>query len=100
MTTGRNAGIAKLGRQSATPANAALIALTSADVVLTRMNRDEFFAKLADLDEDRIKKALWNLYWRGPVRLRERIQSQLDPVQDAVRKRAAAQPHDPDTVLW
>ena len=64
------------------------------------MNRDEFFAKLADLDEDRIKKALWNLYWRGPVQLRERIESELDPVQDAVRKRAAAEPPDPDTVLW
>jgi hypothetical protein len=64
------------------------------------MNRDEFFAKLADLDEDRIKKALWNLYWRGPAHLRERIESELDPAQDAVPKRAAAAPHDPDTVLW
>ena len=64
------------------------------------MNRDEFFAKLADLDEDRIKKALWNLYWRGPAQLRERIESELDPAQNAVRKRAAAAPPDPDTVLW
>ena len=64
------------------------------------MNRDEFFAKLADLDEVRIKKALWNLYWRGPAQLRERIESELDPVQDALRKRAAAEPPDPDTVLW
>jgi hypothetical protein len=64
------------------------------------MNRDEFFAKLADLDEDRIKKALWNLYWRGPAPLRERIESELDPAQDAVRKRAVTQPPDPDTVLW
>ena len=64
------------------------------------MNRDEFFAKLADLDEDRIKKALWNLYWRGPAQLRERIESELDPAQDTVRKRAAAEPPDPDTVLW
>jgi hypothetical protein len=63
------------------------------------MNRDEFFAQLADLDEDRIKRALWNLYWRGPAQLRERIESELDPVQNAVRKRAAAQPPDPDTVL-
>ena len=64
------------------------------------MNRDEFFAKLADLDEDRIKKALWNLYWRGPAQVRERIESELDPAQDAVRKRAAAEPPDPGTVLW
>lgn len=43
------------------------------------MNRDEFFAKLAGLDEDRTKKVLWNLYWRGPAQLRERIESGLDP---------------------
>lgn len=64
------------------------------------MNRDEFFAKLADLDEDRIKKALWNLYWQGSAQLRERIESELDPAQDAVRKSVAAVPPDPDTVLW
>ena len=82
------------------PARPGLFDLTSAAVALNRMNRDEFFAKLADLDEDRIKKSLWNLYWRGPAQLRERIESELDPAQDAVRKRAAAAPPDPDTVLW
>jgi hypothetical protein len=97
---GENAGIAKVGRQPATPATADLIDLTSAAVTLNRMNRDEFFAKLADLGEDRIKKALWNLYWRGPAQLRERIESELDPAEDAVRKRAAAERPDPDTVLW
>jgi hypothetical protein len=100
MTTGRERRIAKLGRQSAIPASAGLIGLTSAAVALNRMNRDEFFAKLTGLDEDRIKKALWNLYWRGPAQVRERIESELDPAQDAVRKRAAAEPPDPDTVLW
>jgi hypothetical protein len=100
MTTGGNAGIAKLGRESAIPARPGLIDLTSAAVALNRMNRDEFFAKLADLDEDRIKKTLWNLYWRSPAQLRERIESELDPAQDAVRKRAAAQPPNPGTVLW
>lgn len=64
------------------------------------MNRDEFFAKLAGLDEERIKKALWNLYWRGTAQLRERIESELDPAQDAARKRAAAEPPDPDNALW
>jgi len=63
------------------------------------MNRDEFFAKLAGLDEDRLKKALWNLYWRGPAQVRERIESELDPAQDATRKRAAAAPPNPGTVL-
>jgi hypothetical protein len=75
MSTGRDAGTAKLGRQPATPASAGLIDLTSAAVAVNRMNRDEFFAKLADLDEDRITKALWNLYWRGSAQLRERIES-------------------------
>src|SRR5215831_1894688 len=100
MSTGGDAGVAKPGRQSATPVSAGLIDLTSAAVALNRMNRDEFFAKLADLDEDRIKKAPWNLYWRDPAQVRERIQSELDPAQDAARKRAAAAPPDPDTVLW
>src|SRR5207302_11491230 len=94
------ARIAKRGRQSAAPAGAGLVGLTSAGVALNRMNRDEFFAKLAGLDEDRTKKALWNLYWRGPAQLRERIESELDPARDAVRKRAAAEPPDPGTVLW
>lgn len=64
------------------------------------MNRDEFFAKLAALDQDKIKKALWNLYWRGPVQLRERIESELDAAPDAARKRVVAEPPDPDAVLW
>jgi len=99
MSTGGDAGVAKPGRQSTTPASAGLIDLTSAAVALNRMKRDEFFAKLADLDEDRIKKALWNLYWRGPAQLRERIESELDPAQDAVRKGAAAEPPDARTAL-
>src|SRR5262249_57746119 len=98
MSAGGGAGVAKPGRQSATPAGAGLIDLTSAAVAMNRMNRDEFFAKLAGMDEDRIKKALWNLYWRGPAQVRERIESELDPAQDAVRKRATAQPPDPGTV--
>jgi len=76
------------------------IGLTSVAVAQNRMNRDEFFAKLAGLDEDRIKKALWNLYWRGSAQLRERIEGELDPAEGAARKRAAAEPPDPNTVLW
>jgi hypothetical protein len=37
-----------------------------------RMNRDEFFAKLAPLGEDGLAKVLWNLYWRAPAPPRER----------------------------
>ena len=35
-----------------------------------RMNREEFFAKLARFDEDGLRKALWNLYWRVGARRR------------------------------
>ena len=65
-----------------------------------RMNRDEFFAKLSPLDEDRLRKALWNLYWRGSASLRERIEGELEPAERDRRKRAAAEPARPDLVLY
>ena len=40
---------------------------------MERMNREQFFARLASLDERRLQKALWNLYWRGPAPFRARI---------------------------
>lgn len=46
---------------------------------VNRMNREEFFSKLTGLDEERLKKALWNLYWRGNATLRERIEAELEP---------------------
>jgi hypothetical protein len=64
------------------------------------MNRDEFFAKLAPLGEDHLRKALWNLYWRGSAPMRERIEGELDPAEQIQRKRAANQPPDPDWVLY
>lgn len=42
-----------------------------AAVPMNRMNRTEFFDKLSGLDEQRLKTALWNLYWRGTVPVRE-----------------------------
>lgn len=65
-----------------------------------RMNREEFFAKLAPLNEDRLRKALWNLYWRGSAAMRERIESELDPAEHERRKRAAAEPPNPGLVLY
>jgi hypothetical protein len=64
-----------------------------------RMNREDFFAKLAPFDEDGLRKVLWNLYWRGSAPLRERIEGELDPAEQDRRKRAATQPADPDWVL-
>ena len=39
-----------------------------------RMNREQFFGVVSELDEDRLRKALWNLYWRGTANVRERIE--------------------------
>jgi hypothetical protein len=64
-----------------------------------RMNREEFFAKLAPLDEAGLRKALWNLYWRGSVQVRERIEGEIDPTEGDRRKRAAAEPPVPSLVL-
>ena len=65
-----------------------------------RMNREEFFAKLSPFDEDRLRKVLWNLYWRGSAQLRERIEDELDPAEAGRKKRAAAEPADPAWVLY
>ena len=65
----------------------------------TRMNRDEFFAKLSPLGEDGLRKVLWNLYWRGSASLRQRIEADLDPAERDRRKREAGAPADPDLVL-
>ena len=44
-----------------------------------RLNRDQFFDKLAGMDESDLKKALWTLYWRGSAPVRERIESIVEP---------------------
>jgi hypothetical protein len=64
-----------------------------------RMNREEFYAKLAPLDRDQLARAMWNLYWRGSAQFRERIEAELEPAEVARQKRAATQPPDPDVVL-
>ena len=50
-----------------------------------RLNREQFYAALADLDEAGLRKALWTLYWRGSASVRERIQAVIDPTSAAVR---------------
>jgi hypothetical protein len=64
------------------------------------MNREEVFAKLAPFDEDGLRTALWNLYWRGSAPLRERIEGELDPAERDRRKSTATQPAAPDWVLY
>jgi hypothetical protein len=63
------------------------------------MNRDQFFRVLAGLDDDRLQKALWNLYWRGTADVRQRIEVEL--ASDG-RTRAPQPPNelaDPEMVL-
>jgi hypothetical protein len=60
------------------------------------MDRTEFFDKLATLDEQRLKTALWNLYWRGTAVVREKIEAEIQPVPAARRPTAPAV--DPDLV--
>lgn len=64
-----------------------------------RMNREEFFAKVAPLDAEQRGKILWNLYWRGTAAVRERIEGELDPPERERRKRDAATSPDPAHVL-
>lgn len=63
-----------------------------------RLNRDQFFDKLAELDETELKKALWTLYWRGSAPLRERVEAIIDPHSAEVRARAVKAPPDPQLV--
>jgi hypothetical protein len=63
------------------------------------MNREEFFAKLAPHDAEQLRKVLWNLYWRAPAPLRERIEGELDPPERDRRRRKAAEPADPGMLL-
>lgn len=63
------------------------------------MNREEFFGKLAGLDEDRLKKVLWNLYWRGAAPVRERMEAELDPTEGERRDRQVKEPPDPQRLL-
>ncbi len=65
---------------------------------MDRMDREQFFARLGALDEERLKKAPWNLYWRGTATIRQRIEAELDP--DGPRpRRQEPEPADPEGTL-
>ncbi len=56
-----------------------------------RLDRKQFYAALAALDDDDVRKALWSLYWRGSASLQERIMTVIDPPsppEKAARARA------------
>jgi hypothetical protein len=62
------------------------------------MNREQFFRVVSALDEDRLRKALWNLYWRGTADVRERIEVELASDGHARPPRPAKEPADPEVV--
>lgn len=62
------------------------------------MNREQFFGVVGKLDEDRLRKALWNLYWRGTANVRERIETELAGDGDARPARPKKELPDPVTV--
>lgn len=64
------------------------------------MNREQFFRVVSELDEDRLRKALWNLYWRGTANVRERIEVELASDGRGRPPRPAKAPVDPETVQW
>jgi hypothetical protein len=73
-----------------------IIAVVSAK----RMNREQFFRVMSGLDEDRLRKALWNLYWRGSATVRERIEAELASDGRARPPRPAKEPADPEWVQY
>lgn len=66
---------------------------------MNRMNREQFFAKIASLDEERLHRAMWNVYWRGTAKMRERIEAELDPDPRPHRREPKADHVDPNAVL-
>jgi hypothetical protein len=62
------------------------------------MNREQFFRVVSKLDEDRLRKALWNLYWRGTENVRERIEVELASDGRGRPPRSAKAPVDPEMV--
>lgn len=46
-------------------------------MVVNRMNREQFFSAMSGHDDAQLRKALWNLYWRGTAEVRRRIETEL-----------------------
>jgi uncharacterized protein YfiM (DUF2279 family) len=62
------------------------------------MNREQFLGVVSELDEDRLRKALWNHYWRGTPDMRGRIEVELASDGRGRPPRPAKVPADPEMV--
>jgi len=69
-----------------------------AAVASNRMNREQFFRVVAPLEDDRLRKALWNVYWRGTADVRQRIEAELAGDGGGRPPRAAKSTVDLETV--
>ena len=63
------------------------------------MNREQFYAAMAGMDGDRLRKVLWTLYWRSAAPVRQRVEAELAPEAARPRTREAVAGVDPDEVL-
>ncbi len=68
-------------------------------MTVNRLNREQFYDKLARMDEAALKKALWTLYWRGSASMRERVDAAIEPPVPNARRGASRTPPDPGDVL-
>ena len=86
-------GVTSLG-----PAGAERLTLRLGVMPPNRMNRDEFYAAMAPHDDQRLRKILWTVYWRGNAQLRERIEDELRS-QDQPKVKPKKELPDPVDVL-
>ncbi len=63
------------------------------------MNREQFYAVTTGLDEARLRKVLWTLYWRSAAPVRQRIEAELAPEPTKAHVRAAGAEVDPAEVV-
>jgi hypothetical protein len=70
-----------------------------ASMTAQRLNRDQFFDKLAGMDQANLKKLLWTLYWRGAAPVRERIEDLMQPQGAESRARVGRTAPDAEAIM-
>lgn len=69
--------------------------VASGRVAGQRLSKDDFYDRLAALEEADLKKALWTLYWQGSAPVRERIMAAIDPTSAAAQAARVSVPVAP-----
>jgi hypothetical protein len=68
-------------------------------VAITRLSKEQFFDRLAGMDDAALKKALWTLYWQGTASSQERIAAVTAPNGQGGRRPVLKTRPDPPAVL-